>query len=208
MSANPQALPADTARLTNVLVMHPVLPPMAKAARPGSTKESYSVEAILVEGSVAHKAAIAAQEAAIVAKWPGQRPANLKLALKDPQAPSVTRTDGGPARRGVAYENEDGAGKRWYLRAASQFDFPCWVGREKLAARESDIYSGGVWLLVVKFAAYSSASTGHGVTCYLQLAWRTSAGRMLATGGGNLQDLDVSDVQFDDSSFDESDNPF
>ena len=193
-------LPADTARLVGVTVMHPCLPPMPKGKRPGSDREQYSVEAILIEGTPAYAAAQAAQAAAVKAKWPGSPPANLKLAIKDPQAPSLTRADGGPARRGEAYENSDGTGKRWYLRAASVYDFPVWIGRDKLTPKPEDIYSGGVWLLIVKFAAYSSPSTGSGVTCYLSAAWRTGVGRVIATGGSgvNPDALSGDDVKFDD----------
>ena len=197
------ALAPSVARLPNTTVMYPTLPPMPKAARPGAAKEQFSVEAVLIEGSPAHKAAVAAQEAAIKEKWPNGAPANLRRAIKDPEAPSQTRADGGPSRRGAVFENTDGLGKRWYLRAASQYDVQTLIGKEKRVPTVDDIYSGGVWLLVVKFAGYSAPSTGAGVTCYLQLAWRTSAGTPIA-GGSTAVDADAlvgDDVQFDDDIF-------
>jgi hypothetical protein len=193
--------PPDTATLKNVVGMFPNLPPAEKAARPGSEKAQYSIELVLIEGSEAYKAAVAAQDAAIRSKWPNGAPANLRRAVKDPAAPSATRADGGATRRGEVYEDADGRGKRWFLRAASQFDLPVWVGRDRLAPKLTDVnYSGGIYTTVVKFAPYSSPATGHGVAAYLQLAWRTSAGTVI--GGGASLDADAlvagGDIQFDE----------
>jgi hypothetical protein len=176
---------------------------MPKQKRPGSDKEIWSSEFVLTEGTPAHKAAMAAQEAAIAEKWPKNRPANLRLAIKDPEAPSTTRASGGASRRGAIYENTDGKGKRWYLKASSQFEFPVWIGKDKLVPKVEDLYSGGVWLALVKFAPYQSPATGAGVTSYLSAMWRTSAGTPIGGASFSEDDLLGDDIKFDEVDDDE-----
>jgi hypothetical protein len=186
----------------NVVCLYPTVPPAPKAARPGSEKLQYSVECVLIEGTPAYAAALAAQNEAIRERWGAQPPANLKLAIKDPAAPSTTRADGGPARRGEVYENLDGRGKRWYLRAATTFDLQAINGPNKTALLPEHLYSGGVWTLGVKFAAYTAPVGGCGVTAYLALAWRTAPGKRIATSETiSIDEINTSEILFspDDS---------
>ena len=197
-------LPPDTARMTEAIGMYPVLPPMPKASRPGSDKAQHSIELVFEENSAAHKAAEAAIAYAISQKWPKGAPPNLKTPIKDPTAPSTTRADGGPARRGVAYEPGPSGARKLYMRAATGFDFPVWIGKDRRPATVDDIYSGGIWLIVAKVAPYAMPGAAPGVTAYLQLAWRTSPGTRMGSGGFDADSLDVSDVSFSDGG----DDPF
>jgi hypothetical protein len=195
--ANQPNLDPCIARLNGVTAMYPVLPPMEMKTRPGSDKARYSVELVFPEGSDAHKALVAAQNAAITAKWGNKPPANLKLAVKDPSAPSQTRSDGGPARKGEAYHPADGT-KMLFTNAHSGFAITTWVGREKRAATEADWHSGMIVLAMVKAQAYSSSQTGSGVTCYLNLVWKIREGQHYA-GNDDLETAaDSGDVSFDD----------
>jgi hypothetical protein len=186
-----------------VHIMHCHAAPNPMQPRPGSEKPQHGCEVVVFQNSEAFKLAKAAQDAAIKSKWPDGAPPNLRLAIKDPLAPSTTRTDGGPSRRGQGYADDAEKGKAWYIKASSQFPFPVWIGKDRLPPKETDTngVSGGRWIVGLKFAPYSSLTTGHGVTCYLQLLWRISADPVISAGGGIAIDVDGiagEDLGFDD----------